>query len=248
MSTPAIDRALERLSGAGATLARTRDGAHYAIFPGNDQRRRPILRLKAGAVRELEASGAIVAQGEGFVLSAGGRARTRRTRASPGEAFSAQHRPVTDRAVIDRAGDMHLARGFETHASLRRLAQLRDNTGSPWLTTAELAAAAQLRSDWELGEIGVVRGSDWSAPPIASNARGAGNAREHAMAHRCDARRRVADALEALARPMRRVVERVCLHEDGLEALERAENWPARSGKLALKLGLAQLAAWRSGQ
>jgi len=48
--------------------------------------------------------------------------------------------------------------------------------------------------------------------------------------------------LEALAQPLRRVVERACLHEDGLEALERAEGWPARSGKLALKLGLAQLA------
>jgi hypothetical protein len=39
------------------------------------------------------------------------------------------------------------------------------------------------------------------------------------------------------------MVERVCLYEDGLEALERAEGWPACSGKLALKLGLAQLAA-----
>jgi Domain of unknown function (DUF6456) len=33
------------------------------------------------------------------------------------------------------------------------------------------------------------------------------------------------------------------LHEEGLEALERSEGWPARSGKIALKLGLAQLAA-----
>jgi hypothetical protein len=38
-------------------------------------------------------------------------------------------------------------------------------------------------------------------------------------------------------------VERVCLYDDGLEALERAERWPARSAKVALKMGLAQLAA-----
>ncbi len=55
--------------------------------------------------------------------------------------------------------------------------------------------------------------------------------------------RRVEDALARLAAPLRRTVERVCLHEEGIEALERAEGWPARSGKLALKLGLAQLAA-----
>ncbi len=35
------------------------------------------------------------------------------------------------------------------------------------------------------------------------------------------------------------------LHEEGLEAIERAENWPPRSGKIALKLGLAQLAQQR---
>jgi hypothetical protein len=32
------------------------------------------------------------------------------------------------------------------------------------------------------------------------------------------------------------------LREEGLEALERAETWPVRSGKIALKLALAQLA------
>ncbi len=63
------------------------------------------------------------------------------------------------------------------------------------------------------------------------------------MSAGCDARRRVAVALDGLAPPLRRVVERVCLREEGLEALERSEGWPARSGKIALKLGLAQLAA-----
>lgn len=63
------------------------------------------------------------------------------------------------------------------------------------------------------------------------------------MAAHCDARQRVSEALESLAPSLRRVVERVCLREEGLEALERAEAWPARSGKLALKLALAQLAA-----
>ena len=62
------------------------------------------------------------------------------------------------------------------------------------------------------------------------------------LAARCDARRRVSDALAKLAGPLRSVVERVVLREEGLEALERAEAWPTRSGKIALKLALAQLA------
>lgn len=63
------------------------------------------------------------------------------------------------------------------------------------------------------------------------------------MAARCDARRRLEGALDALAPPLRRVVLTMCLEEQGVEAMERREGWPARSGKVALKLGLAQLAA-----
>lgn len=46
-----------------------------------------------------------------------------------------------------------------------------------------------------------------------------------------------------LAAPIRRIIERVCFFEEGFEAMERAEKWPPRSAKLALKMGLAQLAA-----
>jgi hypothetical protein len=89
----------------------------------------------------------------------------------------------------------------------------------------------------------LIGGSDWSAPPRGASARGPGHAREAMLAAHCDARQRASDALNALAAPLRRVVERVCLQEEGLERLERQEGWPARSGKIALKLGLAQLAA-----
>lgn len=58
----------------------------------------------------------------------------------------------------------------------------------------------------------------------------------------CDARRRFADRMHALAPALRRVVEQVVRHDDGVEALERAEGWPSRSGKMALKPSLAQLA------
>jgi hypothetical protein len=133
------------------------------------------------------------------------------------------------------------ARGHDPDQVLRKLAGLRDGAGGAWLNGAELAAAARLRADWECGERGLVRGSVWSAPPNGKTARGPSSAREAALA--AHARRRVSEALERLAVPLRGVVERVCQREEGLEALERAESWPARSGKLALKLALAQLAA-----
>ena len=238
-----IARVLARLASPGAMLAPIKDGGVYGVFPGGDRRRRPIARMSRDDVRGLVSDGALRAADDGaFVLDEAGAARVRREAAAPGERYLAQHAPVVDRAVMSGPGKARVVRGFTTNAVIKRLAALSDGA-RPWLSDAEIEAAARLRADWEAGQIGLVRGSDWSAPPQGSAARGPGNAAESALIRQSDARRRVMEALDALAPPLRRAVERVCLHEDGMEALERAEGWPQRSGKLALKLGLAQLAA-----
>ncbi len=242
MSGRKIERALQRLAATGHVLAPERNGKGFGVFPKGDRRRRPLIRLSAAEVRELDSVGAISAATNGeYVLNRAGQARVVREASDAPEAFLSQHGAIVDRSVIDADGDVRTARGFDADRVLRRLAALRDSAGRPWLSAAELAAAANLKTDWERGEIGLVRGSDWSAPPKGASTRGA-DAHDAAMARRCDARRRLANALAALAPPLRAVVERVCLREEGLEALERAESWPARSGKLALKLALAQLA------
>jgi hypothetical protein len=241
MSARSVARALDRLTAPECVLAAERNGG-FGVFPSGDRRRRPVVRLTGAEVRELAAAGAIEMASDGaYVLSAAGRARAARERSTPAEAYAAQHRPIIDRALVDADGDVRVARGLEADRLLRRLSQLRDGAGRTWLERAELTAAARIKADWERGEIGLARGSDWSAPPKGSTARGGGL--DGALAGHCDARRRVSDALAKLAPPLRAVVERVCLREEGLEALERAEAWPARSGKLALKLALSQLAA-----
>ncbi|MBY0569029.1 MAG: hypothetical protein K2P70_17090 [Hyphomonadaceae bacterium] len=243
MSERRVERALARMAATGALLTPDRGGTRYALFPNNDRRRRPLVRLNAEEARALEASGALASEGAGYAITKAGRALVARETASPGEAFLAQHRPIIDRAVIEADGRTRVVRGHDADAILRRLAALRDGNGAAWLDSAEIAAAARLRRDWEMGERGLVRGSDWTAPPNGAGPRGPSNRAEQAAGAYCDARQRVSDALARLAVPLRRVVERVCLREEGLEALERGEGWPARSGKIALKLALAQLAA-----
>lgn len=238
-----IEKALLRLSAPGALLARKADGAQYGVYSAGDRRRRPLAKLSAAEVRALVAEGAIVACGDGFSISSAGRARVRREGAEPGEAFVAQHGAVISRSAIDAAGRVKAVRGFEPSSVVRRLGALRDANGAPWLDARELAAASRLRAHWETGQAGLLRGSDLAAPPNAKGGRGPSSAQEAALAARCDARRGVEEALAQLAPPLRRAVERICLQEEGIEALERAEGWPARSGKLALKFGLAQLAA-----
>lgn len=243
MSARVEERVLLRLAAHGAVLARDRDGIGYGVFTGGDRRRRPTARLLAVSVRQLEADGVIVARGkDAFVLSDAGRARLRREDDDVGEApFLAQHVELEARVVVDADKSERVVRGVARSNVLRKLAALPGVDGGLWLSASELQAAQMLRNDWEASQAGLTRGSDWSAPPIGSS-RGASNAQERAMAARCDRARRVADALNALAPPLRRIVERVCLNEDGLEAIERGEGWPSRSAKLALKLGLAQLA------
>lgn len=242
MAARGVERALLRLASPGAVLAPLREGGNYGVFPQDDRRRRPLARLAAEAVRKLAADGAIDAAGDGFVLSEAGRARVRREGSNADERYLAQHAVLGERAVVDSDGEVRRVRRVAASEVILRLAALRDSTGAPWLSASEVDAAERLRAHWERGQAGLTAGSDWTAPPRGEGARGPGNAREAALAARCDARRRVEQALDALAAPLRRVVERVCLHEEGLEALERAQGWPSRSGKLALKLGLAQLA------
>ena len=239
-----LARALARLAGPQACLARQRGGGDFAVYPGGDLRRRPSARLSARTVRELEADGALthVRSKDVYILSDAGRAWLARENARPQERYQAQHGEIVDRVVMDGDGDARVARGVEANGVIKRLSALRDGQGALWLSPSELLAAQRLRADWEAGQAGLYRGADWSAPPRSGAARSGGNGFEAALAAGCDARARVNAALNSLAAPLRRVVERVCLLEDGLEAIERREGWPARSGKIALKLGLAQLA------
>jgi len=242
MNAHRVTRALLRLATSGAVLAVLPQGRGYGVFPRGDKRRRPTAKLDDATVRQLEADGVVEALGDVLVLTVAGRARVRREAATGEEGYLAQHEALADRDIVEKDGEVRRTRGVMPSSVIRRLAALRGADGTPWLTGAEISAAESLRAYWEAGQEGLVRGSDWTAPPMGSSPRGPSTAQERALAARCDARRRTAEALDALAPPLRRVVERVCFNEDGLETLERAHGWPARSGKVALKLGLAQLA------
>jgi hypothetical protein len=235
--------ALRRLAAPDVELDLDRDGRSFALYRGIDRRRRAIARIAPSEMRAWLAAGLIarIEGRSGYSITPAGRAAAQRE-AAPELAFLAQHGDLIERQIIDADGAFRPVRGFDPHIGLKRLSAIRGGDGRAFFSSAELRAATLLRQDWEQGLAGQIKGADWSAPPRGGIAHGPGIAAEAAMATGCDARRRVEMALARLAQPLRRVVERVCLHEEGIEALERGEGWPARSGKIALKLGLAQLA------
>lgn len=244
-----VQRALMRLTRPDAVLARDPHGHGYGVFYNGDRRRRPMVRITEAQAQALVAEGAVAADGDAhaFKLTSAGAAHAARVVARPNETYQAQHAPVIDRPVIDADGDVRQARGYAPFTTLVRLVRLKNADGTPWLAPEELDAARRLRGDWDAGQIGLVRGADWAAPPQSRQARGPGNGRETALAIGLDARARVEEALAALAPPLKRVAIALLLHDCGLEDFERAQGWPTRSAKIALKLALAQLAAGRSG-
>jgi len=242
------DRALARLDVRGGVLSWDAARADFACHPGGDRRRGALIRLLPELVAALTASGALeeIEAGVRYRLAPAGRARARRAAAGEDEGYHAQHQPIGARAVIDRDGDLRTARGVDpAGTTVARLARLSDADGRPFLAPEELSAAHRLRADWEQGQAGLVRGSDWQAPPRGAAARpGSPGA---AQASGIDARRRFERAIGALAPMLAAAVRAACLEETAFGEIERAQRWPARSGKLALKLGLAQLAAHYRG-
>ncbi len=96
-----VGRALDRLTSPGAILALDKSGRGYGIFPNADRRRRPLVRLSATDVRELEAEGAIASAGEAVfsITDAGARSRAKSRRAarrSVRGAAPGAHRPQRD--------------------------------------------------------------------------------------------------------------------------------------------------------
>lgn len=237
----AVLRLLTRLARPGAMLALMPNGTDFALYPAQDRRRRPLARIAGAMVDRLAGEGALALKTrDTYVLSPAGRARCGRAMAAPDEAWRNQHTPVGERPVVDAAGDIRAARGVAASEALK-LSRIRDADGRAFFSAEELSAAARIAADWAAGQEGLLRGSDWSAPPRGATPRSAGGA-EAARAATVDARARVEAALGALTPAAAQIVKAACFEQLGLEAIERKAHWPARSAKVALKFALAELA------
>jgi hypothetical protein len=234
-------KALARLAHDSAVLAPDREGPGHAVYLHGDRRRRPLTRLKPEDVHVLATDGAIIPSGIAgcWLLSGPGRGRVRRE-AAEADPFQLQHGARVARPVIDADGAIRTVRA--TESPVARLARIADSAGVAFFAGREIAAARELWEDHERGLGGLLRGSDWSAPPIGTVARGPGGAQESAVIGAMAARQRVDAALAVPPRPLAAAVKAFLLDETGLEALEHQRRWPTRSAKLVLKIALDLLA------
>jgi hypothetical protein len=118
------------------------------------------------------------------------------------------------------------------------LARRRDKDGDMFLSPELVAAAERLREDFELalmGASGAPKGWD-------EYLSGAAHTQEPPAGYGPDAARvRVGNALVDLGPGLADVALRCCCYLEGMEQAEKRMGWPARSGKIVLRIALQRL-------
>jgi hypothetical protein len=139
------------------------------------------------------------------------------------------------------------ARTAPTRAPQERpLAWLRrrkDKDGQPLVTEPQFNVGERLAGDFWHAQLMPRVTADWSGIATSRRTRRAAPGAGVEMSDNvAAARQRVHRALNAVGPELDGILVDVCCHEIGLEAAERAQGWPQRSGKLVLQLALTSLA------
>ncbi|MEW4467862.1 DUF6456 domain-containing protein [Parasphingorhabdus sp. JC815] len=108
------------------------------------------------------------------------------------------------------------------------------------LTDRQLASGEKLRADWERANLAPSVTMDWSMTPPGRGRRGA-PAMLHATEKQIAAKQRFDNALVYLGRDLSDICWRIICAGEGVPVAEKGLGWPARSGKLVLKIALDRL-------
>lgn len=177
-----------------------------------------------------------------LVISPAGGAALRRRQAGGGEdGFLAQHASFASRTMMVDGEERRL-RVNEAESPLAWLHRRRDRDGQPLIDAGAFAAGERLRADLALARMLPRVTANWSAP-VAGGPRAGGDDPAAASDAVIAARQRVRRALAAAGPDFAGLLVDVCGFLKGLDLVERERGWPARSGKVVLRLALGRLAA-----
>lgn len=151
--------------------------------------------------------------------------------------FRAQHLHLS-RTAISRDGVPEEVVVDDGESPLAWLARRKGRDGRAMIDSTQFAAGERLRIDFTRAQMMPRVTSNWAAPTGRSGTGGAGEITDVIVA----ARQRVSRALDAVGPEFSGILLDVCCFLHGLEQVERARAWPARSAKVVLQLGLDRLA------
>jgi len=152
----------------------------------------------------------------------------------------AQHLSLNDR-VVDTPTGARRVTVDESESPLAWLARRRGRDGQPLIAPHQFLAGERLRADFTRGQMMPRTTADWSSP-MASGRRGSSGGVAHFTDATLTARQHVNAALDAVGPEFSGLLIDLCCFLRGLEDIERARRWPARSAKVVLQLALDRLA------
>lgn len=109
-----------------------------------------------------------------------------------------------------------------------------------YLTDRQFDAGEKLRLDWERANLSPSVTMRWDAVPIASGSRHS-SAKLNQTEAQIAAKHRFDQAIEFIGKDLSDISWRVICGGEGVPAAEKTLGWPARSGKLVLKIALDRL-------
>ena len=174
-----------------------------------------------------------------YVITPQGRAALQRLMARRENSATGFQEAQAEFETQPQARQVGRVRFHSSEGPMAVLARRRDKDGTPYLSRELVRAGERLREDFELAHLEPGLTQDWShfLAPTQTTKSSRSPARGPATA-----RARVTAALETLGDGLSDVVLRCCCHMDGMEATEKHLGWPARSGKVVLRIALTKLA------
>ncbi|WP_319529387.1 DUF6456 domain-containing protein [uncultured Cohaesibacter sp.] len=142
--------------------------------------------------------------------------------------------------------DARLPRINRAESPLAILCNRKRPDGSPWLSASQFEAGERLRRDFERSQMVPSTGMNWdrlgqTGGEISKKARGKGRMGDLADGA-VAARARFYAALDELGEEFSAAIVDFCCYQRGLEDIERRHQWPSRSAKQIMRMGLARLA------
>lgn len=154
----------------------------------------------------------------------------------PEDRFADQHREIVWQT---RTPDKVVVQANAAESPLAWLATRRDKNGNPMISPTQLDAGTRLACDHERAMMRERVTQSWDASGVRGG--GAGDRLTVSEAAH-DARERVRAALDAVGPELSSALYAVCCAQEGLETVEKRHGWPARCGKVILRLALDRLA------
>ena len=152
-----------------------------------------------------------------------------------------QHLTLTQRQLITTDGRTTVICN-DTESPLAWLARRKGRDGRPLIAPHQLQAGERLRAEFTRAQLMPRTTANWISP-VAAGRRGAAGERAGSFTEAViSARQRMRQALDMVGPEFAGVLLDVCCFLKGLEDLERERQWPPRSAKVILQLGLDRLA------